>query len=91
MPDLLIRNMTDADLQLIREAAAEEGISMQSYLLRTVTRHATYLRRQSTLATIQRELRGHGALTDDDRAAVRKAMEAAIDDLGEHHADRLTR
>jgi hypothetical protein len=89
MPDLLIRNVTDADLQLIREAAAQEGISMQSYMLRNVQRHATYLRRQATLATLRSE-RGHRApISDEDRAVIRKAMYDAFDELGERHADRL--
>jgi hypothetical protein len=89
MPDLLIRNVDDADLAELRRAARAEGMSMQSYMLRTVQRQAVYERRQATLAAIRNELRGYGGMTDEDRAAVRQAMDEAIDELGERHADRL--
>jgi hypothetical protein len=90
MPDLLIRNVDEADLAELRRSAQAEGISMQSYMLRTVQRQATYERRQATLASLRARRGQRAPLTDADRAAIRKAMDDAMDDLGRHHADRLT-
>jgi hypothetical protein len=49
MPNVLIRDVPGDDLDQIRSAAAERGISLQNYLRGAVLAQAAYLRRQEAL------------------------------------------
>ena len=56
MSDVLIRDVPADDLELIRSAARERGISLQAYLRQTVHSQAAYLRRQEALAAMSNRL-----------------------------------
>lgn len=81
MPNVLIRDIPDADLDEIRAAAQSSGESMQARLLAAVQSEATYLRRQAALKSIRARLDGLSPVSEEDRAAVLDAIEAA-------HAER---
>ena len=87
MSDVLIRDVSPADLELIRSAAADQGISLQGYLRATLKSQAAYLRRQEALAGAARRLAGRAAVSAADRAAVLDAMDSDVDpgaiDFGE--------
>jgi hypothetical protein len=90
MTSVLIRDVPEPDLERIRAEAAREGSSLQSYLARLIEMHVAYLTRREAIAATERRLAGAPALTDEDRAAVRTAMDEALDGLGSRHADRLS-
>lgn len=81
MTNVLIRDVSSEDLELIRFAAAEQGVSLQSYLRDAVHAQATYLRRQDALTRTARRLSGRPAAPDDEREAVLEAVDAV-------HAER---
>lgn len=81
MPNILIRDVPGDDLDQIRSAASARGMSMQAYLRETVHAHAAHVRRRTALARAAERLRGTPGVTEQERAAVR----AAID---EGHAER---
>ena len=85
MPNVLIRDGPASDLEQIRAAAAEEGRSLQAYLLEAVHDRAAQLRRRAALSRIDEHLRGRPAVSDDDRAAVLDA----IDDAHTARAEQL--
>lgn len=87
MSDVLIRDVDSGDLDLIRAAAAAEGISMQQYLARTVHDQARHLRRADTLAGIAGHLEGRAGVTRADRQAVLGAMSTASDARGDELVD----
>ncbi|MGH3885278.1 MAG: hypothetical protein ACRDSZ_01710 [Pseudonocardiaceae bacterium] len=85
MPDVLIRDVPDDDLDQIRSAAAERGTSLQNYLRDAVHAQATYLRRQVALARTAERLDGRPEVPAEERRAVLDA----IADLHFERADRL--
>ncbi|MGL4743466.1 MAG: hypothetical protein ACRCXL_03635 [Dermatophilaceae bacterium] len=70
MSNVLIRDVPDGDLDLIRSAAADRGVSLQRYLREAVRSHATYLRRQSALDQTRQRLHGSRVVSDEERRAV---------------------
>lgn len=86
MSNVLIRDVPADDLEQIRSAAAEQGTSLQSYLLGAVRAQAAYLRRQDALARLARRLQEKQAVPDDERKAVLDAIDAAH----EQRADQLS-
>lgn len=74
MTDVLIRDLPDDVLALIRADAAEKGTSMQQQLHAVVLAHAAWLRRQTALASMKDRLQGRPAVTEEDRDAVLEAM-----------------
>ena len=86
MSDVLIRDVPPADLDRIRAAAAEQGLSVQGYLRAALRSQAAYLRRQDALSRIESRLAGHPAVSVDERDAVLAAVDAEDDrrsaDLG---------
>jgi hypothetical protein len=85
MPDVLIRNVPPEDLQAIRDAAAERGISVQAYLQEALHAQAAHLRRQDTLARARQRLEGSPEVPEGERAAVLQA----IADENERRAEEL--
>ncbi|MGH3874541.1 MAG: hypothetical protein ACRDSR_24060 [Pseudonocardiaceae bacterium] len=85
MPNLLIRDVPDDDLDQIRAAAAERGTSLQNYLRGAVHAQATYLRRQAALARTAERLAGRPEVPAEERRAVL----AAIADVHSERAERL--
>ncbi|GDY30064.1 hypothetical protein [Gandjariella thermophila] len=86
MPNVLIRDVPEDDLEQIRSAAADQGLSLQSYLRDAVHAQAVYLRRQAALAEAADRLRGQPSVPDDERQAVLDAIE----DAHAERADRLS-
>ncbi|MGL5863452.1 MAG: hypothetical protein ACRCY9_19590 [Phycicoccus sp.] len=78
MSNVLIRDVPDGDLDLIRSAAADRGISLQRYLREAVQSHATYLRRQSALGRTRQRLHGSRVVSDEERCAVLDDIDAEI-------------
>ncbi|HMA46435.1 MAG TPA: hypothetical protein VKP11_04440 [Frankiaceae bacterium] len=85
MPDVLIRDVPAEDLDVIRAAAATQGVSLQSYLRATMHAQAGYLRRQEALEHAARRLRGRPDVPEAERAAVLDAIAAEHD----RRADQL--
>ena len=81
MPDVLIRDVSPGDLEEIRSAATERGMSLQSYLRDAVHAQAAYLRRQAALTRTADRLQGRPAVPDRERQAVFDAIDDA-------HAER---
>lgn len=83
---MLVRDIPPDDLDMIRLAAAEQGMSVQSYLRQTLRAQAAYLRRQATLSGIERRLEGRPVVPEGERAAVLAEIAAEqdrrADDLG---------
>jgi hypothetical protein len=88
MTSVLIRDVPESDLDRIRAEAARQGSSLQNYLARLIEAHVAYLARREAIAAIERRVAGTPPLTEEDRAAVRAAMDEALDELGTRHADR---
>lgn len=84
MPNVLIRDVPEDDLEQIRSAAADRGMSLQSYLRDAVHAQAIYLRRQATLAEAANRLRGRPRVPDNERQGV-------LDAIDEAHAERADR
>jgi hypothetical protein len=87
MPNVLIRDVPDDDLEQIRAAAADREMSLQSYLREAVHAQATYLRRQVAIASIAERSRGRAPVSEKERRAV---LDAVADTHGER-AERLGR
>ncbi|MGH3866481.1 MAG: hypothetical protein ACRDQ4_10160 [Pseudonocardiaceae bacterium] len=85
MPNVLIRDVPEDDLDQIRSAAAERGTSLQNYLRDAVHAQAAYLRRQAALAKTAERLGGRPEVPADERRAVLDA----IADVHSERADRL--
>jgi len=85
MTDVLIRDVPEDELQLIRAAAAEQGASLQAYLRDSLHDRVVYLRRQAALAKTARRLEGREPVPEEDRTAVLDAMHDQL----EERADRL--
>ncbi|BBX11214.1 antitoxin [Mycobacterium novum] len=81
MPNVLIRDVPVADLDQIRSAATERGVSLQAYLLETMHAQAAHLRRRAALNRTAARLAQQPAVAEQDRAAV-------LDAIDEAHADR---
>jgi hypothetical protein len=86
MSNVLIRDVPAADLDQIRSAAAESGMSLQGYLRDAVHAQAAYLRRQVALTRTAERLDGRPAVADEERDAVL----AAIADGHANRADQLS-
>ncbi len=91
MSNVLIRNVPADDLEQIRSAAAEQGTSLQNYLLRAVHAQAVYLRRQDALARTAQRLQEKPAVPDDERDAVLDAIDAAHEQRSDQLSDRPAR
>jgi len=84
--DVLVRNVPDDDLDLIRSAAADQGVSLQHYLRDALRAQASYLRRRAALARTADRLHGTAEVPADERAAVLEAIAPAH----EQRADQLS-
>ena len=87
MTDVLIRGVPPEDLERIRTAAAEQGVSLQNYLLATVQGQASYVRRQEALAIVGQRLQDRPEVSADDREAVLNAIDAAEADREDQLSD----
>jgi len=74
------------DLDPIRSAAADKGVSVQSFLREVVHAQAAYLRRQAALTRTAERLGRRLAVPAEERNAVLDA----IDDAHARRADRLS-
>ena len=88
MPNVLIRDVPAADLEQIRSAAAERGMSLQAYLRDAVHAQATHLRRRATLARTAERLRGRPGVPEGERRAVLDAIDDAHTERAGELADR---
>lgn len=84
MPNVLIRDVPANDLDQIRSAAAERGISLQNYLRDAVLAQAAYLRRQKALARAAERLSGRPEVPAEERQAV-------LDGIADAHSERAER
>ena len=69
------------DLELIRETAAQQGMSLQNYLRDAVHSQASYLRRRAALARTTDRLRDRPEVPVSERLAV-------LDAIAKEHAER---
>lgn len=88
MTDVLVRDVPPDDLELIRSAAADRGMSLQRYLRETVHAQATYLRRQDALARAAARLRGTAEVPTAERRAVLDSIAEAETERASHLGDR---
>lgn len=91
MSNVLIRDVPPDDLEQIRSAAAEQGTSLQSYLLEAVHAQAAYLRRKEALARTSDRLRGRPSVPDCERDAVLDAIDNAHGERADELSDRFAR
>lgn len=80
MANVLLRDVPADDLDQIRAAAAERGVSVQRYLRDAVHAQAVHLRRQAAIASTAEWLRGRPGVPDDERRAVLAAVAGAHDE-----------
>jgi hypothetical protein len=80
MSNVLIRDVPEGDLDLIRLAAADQGLSLQRYLREAMRSHATYLRRQQALGQTRERLSGARIVPDEERRAVLDDIEVELHD-----------
>lgn len=90
MSNVLIRDVPDADLEQIRSAAAERGMSLQAYLREALHSQAVHLRRRAALARTAERLRGQRTLAvpERERDAVLDAIDVAHAERADQLADR---
>ena len=67
MPNVLIRDVPEAELNQLKAAAKAQNMSLQSYLLDALHAQAAYLRRQVALNRVRDRLHGRPAVDDLDR------------------------
>jgi len=91
MPNVLIRDVPEDDLDQIRSAAAQAGTSLQSYLREAVRAQATHLRRKAALARTVERLRGRPEVPTEERDAVLAAIADAHAQRAKDLSDRPTR
>ncbi|MHB2023351.1 MAG: hypothetical protein ACYCO3_08485 [Mycobacteriales bacterium] len=91
MSNVLIRDVSPEDLEQIKEAAAQQGTTLQAYLWETVRAQAAYLRRRDALARTAQRLHGRPAVSNEAREAVLDAIEAAHDERGDRLSQRPSR
>jgi len=88
VPNVLIRDVPAADLDQIRSAAADRGMSLQAYLRDAVHAQAAHLRRRAALARTAEQLRGQPDVPEDERRTVLDAIEDAHAERADELADR---
>jgi len=88
MPNVLIRDVPDAELEELKAAAAARKMSLQSYLLQALHSQVAYARRQATLAEIEENVAGMSAVPESERTAVLEEMKDAVERRGEDLVDR---
>jgi hypothetical protein len=88
VPNVLIRDVPAADLEQIRSAAADRGMSLQAYLRDAVHAQATHLRRRAALARTTERLRGRPGVSEGERGAVLDAIDDAHTERADELADR---
>ncbi|MGL5816427.1 MAG: hypothetical protein ACRCZD_11550 [Phycicoccus sp.] len=91
MSNVLIRDVPDGDLDLIRSAAADRGLSLQRYLREAVQSHATYLRRQRALSQTRQRLHGSRVVPDEERRAVLDDIDSDLHGRADGVAGRRSR
>jgi hypothetical protein len=90
VPNVLIRDVPADDLEQIREAATERGMSLQAYLREAVHAQAAHLRRRAALARTAERLRGKPGISEAERRAVLEAIDEAHAERAEQLSDRPT-
>ena len=88
MTDVLIRNVAPEDMQVIRDAAAERGISVQAYLQEGLHAQAMYVRRRNALARAKQRLEGLPGVAESERTAVLQAIAEENERRAEELGDR---
>ena len=91
MPNVVIRDVPPDDLEELRSAATEHGMSLQSYLLDAVHTQAAYLRRRAARQRTAERLAGRPAVSDEQRQEVLDALDAAHAARAEQLIDLSTR
>lgn len=88
MPDVLIRNVPPEDLQAIRDAAGEKGISVQAYLQEVMHAQAAYVRRHEGLARVSQRLDGRPPVREAERTAVLQTIADEEERRAQHPGNR---
>lgn len=88
MTNVLIRDVLPDDLDQIRSAAAEQGVSLQSYLRDAVHAQAIYLRRLAAIARTAESLRGGRDVPESERDAVLEQVHQAHDERADQLSNR---
>lgn len=90
MPNVLIRDVPADDLEQIRAAATDRGISLQAYLREAVHAQAAHLRRRAALARTTERLRGTAGVPESERQAVLEAINEANTERAHQLGERPT-
>lgn len=77
MPDVLIRDVPEAELAQLKAAAADRKVSLQTYLREAVHAQTGYLRRQAALAAASARLADRHPVPPTERQAVLDVIDAA--------------
>lgn len=88
MSDVLIRGVSNEDLDEIRAAAAQRGISVQSYLKDAVHAQAVHLRRQAAVARTSERLSGRPGVPAGERSAVLEVIASSHEERAEWLSER---
>jgi hypothetical protein len=88
VPNILIRDVPADDLEQIRSAATDRGVSLQAYLREAMHAQAAHLRRRAALVRTAERLRGQPAVPEDERRAVLDAIDDAHAERAGELADR---
>ena len=88
MPNVLIRDVPADDLEQIRAAATDRGMSLQAYLREAVHAQAAQLRRRAALARTAERLRGKPGVQEAERRAVLEAIDKANAERADQLSDR---
>ena len=81
MTSVLIRDVPDDELEVLRAAAAASGKSLQAYLLETLHARTLHARREVVLRDISERLQCQPPVPESSRQAV-------LDAIGEAHEGR---
>jgi hypothetical protein len=88
VPDVLVRDVAQDDLDVIRSAAAGQGVSLQRYLRDALRAQASYLRRRAALVRTADRLSGTAEVPAEERAAVLEAIDQAHEERADELSDR---
>lgn len=71
MQNVIVRNLADDDVAVLKRAAAASHMSLQAYLANELSNEAARLRRQDAIATMRNRMAGRSTV---DSADVRAGM-----------------
>ena len=62
MTNVIVRNVADTDVEVLKKAASSSGMSLQAYLAMELHNKATQLRRREALGRLRNRLNGRSKI-----------------------------